>query len=396
MINLRYHIVSITAVFLALAIGLALGSTLIQRGIVDTLETRLDELGERLDRTDGENAALRGDLEALDAASERLAAARDPLLAGHLDDQPVLLLAVQGTDDDLIAEARQSLRAAGSQVSGTLSFTARWESLTADEVAELSSLFDRRLNSEQVARNLVLRRVAEELYEASEPEPEPEVVEPPEVVDDPELSGGPEAIPGAPPTEGAAPADEGAATLVPLQADPDAPEDPGVPVAPDEPVEPLEPAVPETGIIDALIGLGYLEFFPESAGTPLPSFGTRYLMVADDDAVLPVGLVAVTLLDALAQASGGVAPIVVAGPLAPPPDPGDVSERPDPAERLPLLVRAIRDDEQLRAQVSTVDALHDFVGHAAMVLALAHLDLVGVGHYGVGVGATTLWPAIAS
>ena len=35
MINLRYHIVSITAVFLALGIGLTLGSTFLDRVTVD-------------------------------------------------------------------------------------------------------------------------------------------------------------------------------------------------------------------------------------------------------------------------------------------------------------------------------------------------------------------------
>ncbi len=43
MINLRYHIISITAVFLALGIGLTLGSTFLDRVTVDTLESQLDE-----------------------------------------------------------------------------------------------------------------------------------------------------------------------------------------------------------------------------------------------------------------------------------------------------------------------------------------------------------------
>ena len=44
MINLRYHIVSIAAVFLALAIGLALGSTFVDSVLVSNLESRVDQL----------------------------------------------------------------------------------------------------------------------------------------------------------------------------------------------------------------------------------------------------------------------------------------------------------------------------------------------------------------
>ena len=43
MINLRYHIVSIVAVFLALGIGLALGSTFVDSILVNELKAQVDE-----------------------------------------------------------------------------------------------------------------------------------------------------------------------------------------------------------------------------------------------------------------------------------------------------------------------------------------------------------------
>ena len=43
MINLRYHIVSIVAVFLALGIGLALGSTFVDSILVNELKDQVDE-----------------------------------------------------------------------------------------------------------------------------------------------------------------------------------------------------------------------------------------------------------------------------------------------------------------------------------------------------------------
>ena len=41
MINFRFHLVSLTAVFLALGIGIAVGATVVDRATVDFLETRL-------------------------------------------------------------------------------------------------------------------------------------------------------------------------------------------------------------------------------------------------------------------------------------------------------------------------------------------------------------------
>jgi hypothetical protein len=52
MINLRYHIVSLTAVFLAIGIGLTLGSTFLDRATVDNLQGQLESLETRLQERD--------------------------------------------------------------------------------------------------------------------------------------------------------------------------------------------------------------------------------------------------------------------------------------------------------------------------------------------------------
>ena len=44
MINFRFHIVSLTAVFLALGIGLMLGTTFLDTATVDSLRERQEEL----------------------------------------------------------------------------------------------------------------------------------------------------------------------------------------------------------------------------------------------------------------------------------------------------------------------------------------------------------------
>ena len=59
MINLRYHIISIVAVFLALGIGLALGSTFVDSILVNELEDQVDEFeAERREAITQKDAAL--------------------------------------------------------------------------------------------------------------------------------------------------------------------------------------------------------------------------------------------------------------------------------------------------------------------------------------------------
>ena len=51
MINLRYHIVSLTAVFLALAIGVLLGGTYLDKYTVDQLDQSITNAEERIRET---------------------------------------------------------------------------------------------------------------------------------------------------------------------------------------------------------------------------------------------------------------------------------------------------------------------------------------------------------
>ncbi|MBV9664035.1 MAG: copper transporter, partial [Actinobacteria bacterium] len=44
MINFRYHLVSLTAVFLALAIGIAMGATVVDQATVKLLRSQLESV----------------------------------------------------------------------------------------------------------------------------------------------------------------------------------------------------------------------------------------------------------------------------------------------------------------------------------------------------------------
>lgn len=364
MINLRYHIVSITAVFLALGIGVALGSTLIERAVVDELNSRLDAQAERLDNTDGENARLQDDLEEVGALWDRLAVEGTALFAGHLADTPVVLITIQGTNDDLLALTQRSLRQGGARLHGVLRLTSRWEELDDEEIAELSALVEREPGSADVTRSLVLGELASELSIAAEPPPPEEPDETP--------AGSPEATLPDPTVVG----DEGTDPPVGDGEDP--------PIV-DEPVE------PNGLLLAALIERGYVEFLADSATVPLPEFGARYVVVVDGGSGSAVDSLLMPILQDLAGPDA--APVVVAEPMPEPDDDAEID-----GEGPPLagpLVSAIRSDPRLRASITTVDVAARFIGQSAIVLGLAdlaELDSAQVGHYGLADGASSLVP----
>lgn len=135
MINLRYHIVSIAAVFLALAIGLALGSTFVDSVLVSNLESRVDQLQadtqEAIDRS-AEAEAARD--EAVAARDEALASVEDarserfevedlvrPYLAqGRLSGTTTLIVAPQTVDAAAVAAVRGRIAETDAQLGGVL------------------------------------------------------------------------------------------------------------------------------------------------------------------------------------------------------------------------------------------------------------------------------------
>ena len=62
MINFRFHLVSLVAVFLAIGVGVAMGASFVDRATVDTLRSRVDDLSEGYQRPGPRECALRDQL----------------------------------------------------------------------------------------------------------------------------------------------------------------------------------------------------------------------------------------------------------------------------------------------------------------------------------------------
>ena len=122
MVNLRYHVVSLVAVFLALGIGIVMGATVIDRVTVDTLNNRVHDVERTVNGVRAENGRLGDQIKLWNSFTDQT---RDRLLAGRLHNVPVLLLGVRGIDGKGIDGLRRELVTAGANVEGTLWLTDR-------------------------------------------------------------------------------------------------------------------------------------------------------------------------------------------------------------------------------------------------------------------------------
>jgi len=119
-IDFRYHIVSLVAVFLALGVGIVLGSGPLDEQIQGALETQTEDL-----RGDQKNLREKvADLERQVGVGEDFAEeVAAPITARQLVDRSVVIFSLPDTDNDLVDETTQSLERAGATVNGTVEIT---------------------------------------------------------------------------------------------------------------------------------------------------------------------------------------------------------------------------------------------------------------------------------
>jgi Copper transport outer membrane protein, MctB len=171
MINFRFHIVSLTAVLLALGIGLVLGTTFLDDATVGQLERQLDGLENDLDRAQERNDEQQSRLSAYeDEASELDVQLGERLYDGQLQDDPVLVVASRGIDEQWVDDVLTSLGQADASVIGVWWLTERLALDDESEVSDLAGALELSTDdSDRLARNLS-GQLADVLYgEAVDP-----------------------------------------------------------------------------------------------------------------------------------------------------------------------------------------------------------------------------------
>jgi hypothetical protein len=117
--DLRYHVASLAAVFIALVIGILVGVGLSGRGLLD--ETERQRLQEDIARLDRESDRQQQRIEELLAAEQYERATYEAVMDGRLDGQRIALVFVGPIDGAARANVEDAIDTAGGTVARTRS-----------------------------------------------------------------------------------------------------------------------------------------------------------------------------------------------------------------------------------------------------------------------------------
>jgi hypothetical protein len=333
MINFRFHIVSLTAVLLALGVGLVLGTTFLDDATVNQLRSQLDGLEADLDRAQARNDELSARLDTFeDEAAQLDEQLGERLYGGQLDGDPVLVVSTRGVDGEWTDAVLTALGQADADVVGVWWLTDRLALDDESEVADLSTALELSTDDVDRLRRSLALQLADVLFAA---------------VDAP---GG-----GTP--------DLGASAEPALLA-----------------------RLREAGFVDYDLPDG-----TDGDVVALPTAGLRIVVVDGPGASLAPGDVVLPVLTDLS--TGGPVPVVATQPTPTPEEDQAADGDPPP----PTLVASVRDNDDLVARMSTVDDLDRVSGRIATLLATVDAvpGAPVVGHYGIGDGADRLLPPAA-
>jgi hypothetical protein len=123
MIDFRYHLVSLVAVFLALAVGIVLGAGPLKEPISESLSQSVQQL--RQDRD-----ALGDQLKTAQAATRNrdtfIGDVQGQLVANQLSGRAVVLVTLPGADADAVRPLTQALTDAGARITGRIDVRDAW------------------------------------------------------------------------------------------------------------------------------------------------------------------------------------------------------------------------------------------------------------------------------
>jgi hypothetical protein len=140
-IDFRYHVVSMVAVFLALAVGIVLGSGPLKDDISGFLEDRTEQLGQEKVELQDEVSALRSELD----YNERFAEIAQPVLIEDLLTAHVTsLIVLPDADGDHVDAVEDAVNAASGEVAERVTIEPAWADPDQAEVlARVAEGFER-------------------------------------------------------------------------------------------------------------------------------------------------------------------------------------------------------------------------------------------------------------
>ena len=120
MVDFRYHLISLIAVFLALGLGILMGTVVLNDELVDSLENDIGQVRKH-------NNNLEEEIDAqdrrIDAANAFASQAGEWLTAGALDGRVIVIVQLEGTHGDMIGGVRDAIVEAGGETPTTIVLT---------------------------------------------------------------------------------------------------------------------------------------------------------------------------------------------------------------------------------------------------------------------------------
>jgi hypothetical protein len=139
MIDFRYHLVSIVAVFLALAIGIVLGSTELQGDTIDALRSSSNLLKTELSASNNQRDSYAQQVNA-DQQFLQTAGVEQRLLANELTGRRIVLVTEPGASAAVISGVKQAAGQAGATVTGQVALQPTFNDLSGSNQSSLCAL----------------------------------------------------------------------------------------------------------------------------------------------------------------------------------------------------------------------------------------------------------------
>lgn len=130
MITLRHHAISLAAVFLALALGVVLGSGLLADTLVSGLRDDKKDLQSQISELDQQKNALN---ERLNSAQEFDAAMAGRMVRDALKDRSVVIVRTPDASDNVVSALTRLVGEASGTVTGTIALTPQFVDANASE-----------------------------------------------------------------------------------------------------------------------------------------------------------------------------------------------------------------------------------------------------------------------
>lgn len=127
--DLRYHLVSLAAVFLALSVGMLIGGLFLNTAPTETQQRLIRRIQEDLARISAESDRNRRDFERMDQALRELT----PRLVKQRLKARRIAVVQTGDDDRALADTLKALRNAGAEIVSVTVVTSRWLELNDEE-----------------------------------------------------------------------------------------------------------------------------------------------------------------------------------------------------------------------------------------------------------------------